>query len=630
MAQYDASAPWYYGSDGKEYPAVNDGSGWTFPNAPRGDDGLEVRYVEDPAVIHARTVELLGFDPDDKRVNPDQSVSIMNPKTGQYEQAVAAGDVGTYMPISMANEQKLPILQYAMEPKDTGALGQVLDVADPLVKMYAIAMGANALGGGLNMIPGVGPSMPPAPPIPGGEVASAFGGTDPTSVLTHAVDAGGGGALGGAQAMAGAADPIEALHMAMNATGTETASAAANALGFATPEAMVASVNPAWAAAAGAAGGALGGSGAATTGGALGGTGAATAAGAAATAAGAGGSEEAMTQAARDAQIKQLGGAGAGAGGAGTIAKLTGILNGTGSWSDLSTSDLLSLGLVGGGLLESATKNSSTTNKVELPEWYTDASKKAIALADAQAAKPFTAFGGESVAPLSENERLAIQTAKDSAGNWKPLLDDATAMTKASTMSIADMDLSKYMNPYLDLVYAPQRRQIERDIAQAKIAQDAKAGMVGAFGGTRNAIESSLLDERKFNALSDLYGSSYSKAFDNATSLATGDLSRKASAGSALTSQAGATSALTGSDIGRLGTTGTVDRGVRQAQDDFNVSEFKREQDDTKKKIEGYTSALRGNPGTTTTSTPPAPSLVGQAVGAFGAINTAEKNGWFA
>lgn len=316
-----------------------------------------------------------------------------------------------------------------------------------------------------------------------------------------------------------------------------------------------------------------------------------------------------------------MAGGGAAAGGAGGA---TG-----GAQGGMSMKDLLPYLLLGGGALESIFKDNSTKSEVKLPDWYTDASKKAISAADELAAQPFKKYTGDAVADLSENERMAIQMAKDSAGTWQPLLDDATAMTKASTQSVKDMDLTGYMNPYLDNVYTPAKRQLERDIAKAKIAQDARAGKVGAFGGTRNAIESSLLDERKFNALSDLYSTGQKNAYDNATALATGDLTRKANAGSELKSQAGATSALIGTDIGRLGQTGTVARNVDQAGKDFDVGEFNKEQDWAKRKIDGYTAALRGNPGSTTTSTPASPSLLGQTTGALGALKTIQDNGWF-
>jgi len=176
--KFDRAAPWYYAADGSIKQAVNNGDGWEFPDAPVGEDGKEIRYVDDPAAIKQATIDLLGFDPDDKKVNQDGSVSIMNPDSGRYEPAVAAGDTGTYMPVSMAQEQELPILQYAMEPKDTGTLGQFLDVADPLMKMYAIASGAQAFGNGLNTLGlNAAPSMPAAPAptaIPGVEGVQTF------------------------------------------------------------------------------------------------------------------------------------------------------------------------------------------------------------------------------------------------------------------------------------------------------------------------------------------------------------------------------------------------------------------------------------------------------------------------
>lgn len=143
-------APWYYAADGTPVQAVATEEGWTFPLATIDDDGLQLQIIDDPAQVLQLNTQALGFNPDDKRVNQDGSVSIMNPQTGQYEQAVAAGETGTYMPISMAQAQGLPIYQMAMEPKDTGTLGQFMDLANPLMKLASVAGGAGLIGNGIN------------------------------------------------------------------------------------------------------------------------------------------------------------------------------------------------------------------------------------------------------------------------------------------------------------------------------------------------------------------------------------------------------------------------------------------------------------------------------------------------
>lgn len=183
---YVHNAPWYYAADGTPVQAVATEEGWTFPQAPVDDDGAQIRVIDDPAEVLALNTQALGFNPDDKRVNPDQSVSIMNPQTGQYEQAVAAGESGALMPISMAQAQNLPIYQYAQEPKDTGTLGQFTD----LTKVVAPFAGMGALSslamGGLAGATGAGGSA-----LDGGIDWAAQGALDDAAMGQTFLDAGG-------------------------------------------------------------------------------------------------------------------------------------------------------------------------------------------------------------------------------------------------------------------------------------------------------------------------------------------------------------------------------------------------------------------------------------------------------
>ena len=147
---YVHNAPWYYAKDGTPVQAVATEEGWTYPQAPVDDDGAQIRVIDDPATVAQLNTQALGFNPDDKVVNPDQSVSIMNPQTQQYEQAVAAGESGALMPVSMAQAQNLPIYQYAQEPKETN---QLADFGGTLAQLAAMGAGAygvgSLLGGGL-------------------------------------------------------------------------------------------------------------------------------------------------------------------------------------------------------------------------------------------------------------------------------------------------------------------------------------------------------------------------------------------------------------------------------------------------------------------------------------------------
>lgn len=246
---YVHNAPWYYAADGTPVQAVATEEGWTFPQAPVDDDGAQIRVIDDPAEVLALNTQALGFNPDDKRVNPDQSVSIMNPQTQQYEQAVAAGESGALMPISMAQEQNLPIYQYAMEPKDTGKLGQIVDIATPLAKLAAVAYGANALGTG--SLPGLGGD--------GGMTASVADSVAPSQVASYTAPELG---MGGAQGL-----QVGGGGLGLQAPVTGNLASMGGAQGLVAPvgTSFAGAAIPAAVGAAGAAGSVLGGTGGATT-----------------------------------------------------------------------------------------------------------------------------------------------------------------------------------------------------------------------------------------------------------------------------------------------------------------------------------------------------------------------------
>lgn len=412
-----------------------------------------------------------------------------------------------------------------------------------------------------------------------------------------------------------------------------------------------------------------------------------------------------------DAIKKMLGVGGAAAGGKG------GALSGLPSWAIPA--------LVGGLLLDNPDR--TQTSEVRYPDWYNEGAKGALSQAD-----KFAALGPDSVAPLSENENTAIQMAKDSSGVWRPILDKADAtldsskgyfdragalagtvpgylaraagqvdasmpyfskagatadtvsgyLDRSGTLAneaaggIPSIDLSAYMNPYLDNVLNPIKRRNE--IAKAGALQDinAKAGMRGAFGGSRNDLLTNLASESADRNLNEAEANIRSGAFTTGLSAAQTDLARKLAAsgqfgalgqvanttagtygnigksiadtagtfnnagvvatgganantniGRGMTdtatgyrTNAGALGTLTDADIQRLMSTGGTGRTVEQARRNAPLTA-----------IGGYAAALRGagNPNSTSTTTLPEASKFAQGTGALAALIGANKQGLF-
>lgn len=111
--------------------------------------------------------------------------------------------------------------------------------------------------------------------------------------------------------------------------------------------------------------------------------------------------------------------------------------------------------------------------------------------------------------------------------DYKPMLDKAGAFADAGG---GDLDINKYMNPYLDSVLPG----VERASEKTKIAQRAGAARVGAFGGTRMAVEDSLADRNLLETTAKVKGA----GFDSAAGLAKDQRARQLTASGAFNSQA--------------------------------------------------------------------------------------------
>jgi hypothetical protein len=191
-----------------------------------------------------------------------------------------------------------------------------------------------------------------------------------------------------------------------------------------------------------------------------------------------------------------------------------------------------------GGMEE--TGKTSTTTTTELPGWLTKASKWNVNNTLDMAKKPYEAFGGERVAPFSNDQLTSFDMIRDLAGKENPYLADIerlfktyadTPATQVNTPSILGgntdvrtASISDYMNPYIAEVLAPQLREIERNGAMARNRNAAAATMEGAFGDARHGVvdSSQIRDENQL--LTDTTGKAYAAAFDSAGNLRTRDV----------------------------------------------------------------------------------------------------------
>jgi len=192
---------------------------------------------------------------------------------------------------------------------------------------------------------------------------------------------------------------------------------------------------------------------------------------------------------------------------------------------------------MGGGGQSQTTQE---TKEVRLPAWVEQAGMDNYAFAQQIADKPYKAYGGPTVAPLTADWKTArskLGGLDDYYGNY----DSATAALtnllgynpediknrSVTAPTMKDVDVSTYLNPYIANV---EQRTLgamgeQGQLQQRAIASDAAAKK--AFGGSRQAIQQGVAGAKTIQAMGDTSAKLRSEGFDTATKLAQQDLERQ-------------------------------------------------------------------------------------------------------
>lgn len=201
-----------------------------------------------------------------------------------------------------------------------------------------------------------------------------------------------------------------------------------------------------------------------------------------------------------------------------------------------------------------------------------DLLRRATELAD----RPYEAYRGQRVAGTSRNEQQASELARTGSNQARGYLDQAGK--KISALKTFDQaDLEGYTNPYVDAVLTPQLRELNRQYERDRTSLlNSKAG---AWGGDRVAFMESELGRRHGELISDITARAHSDAFDRATQLWSADQDRQLRAAEALRAVGGDVARLNRDQIQDLMATGGVERLLRQAELDFDYSQFLENRD---------------------------------------------------
>jgi hypothetical protein len=223
-----------------------------------------------------------------------------------------------------------------------------------------------------------------------------------------------------------------------------------------------------------------------------------------------------------------------------------------------------------------------------------------------------------------------------------------SALTTAGTQAIGTYDTSKqymptigtvqsYMNPYLEAVLEPQRREATRQADIARNEMQSRLAKAGAYGGSRQAIMEAEAQRNLQTLLGDITGKGYSGAYEAAQRQRQADIDAGLRG---LAAQTASTQALTqaGAQQGEYGlrnlqqmlSAGAAERDIEQAGLTAAYNQFLREEQYPQQQLEFQRSMLTGLPIAAASFYQPAPSAASSAAGgALGAMEFLRLLGQF-
>lgn len=233
-------------------------------------------------------------------------------------------------------------------------------------------------------------------------------------------------------------------------------------------------------------------------------------------------------------------------------------------------------GFTGGPSMPNQPNNSTYTGR---DAWFVNAANDALGRASTLADRPYEAYGGERVAGLSGNEQQAGGIAAGMGSQLTPYTDRLKS-------GFSTEALAPYMNPYTDAVLGARTREIGNEFGRQSASLDRNAAATDAFRTGRTDLARARLGASRTKAIDDATNQVKSDAFNAGTSAFFNQ-------GSQDLNTIGALSNADSAQIGALNTTGGAERGVRQANNDFNYGQFLERRDWSMNNLNSLLSAIQ-------------------------------------
>lgn len=274
------------------------------------------------------------------------------------------------------------------------------------------------------------------------------------------------------------------------------------------------------------------------------------------------------------------------------------------------------------------------TTVVDIPDWAKPYAKESLGKASALSNVPYQTYGGERIAQFTPMQKQAFGRAEGQqvasqigAGSGLAGTAGLMGLTGGYQPGQFGSQMSQYMSPYMEAVTQRQMDSAQRQADIASTQRGAQAVRAGAFGGSRQAIESAEAARALASQKGQIQEQGLQSAYDRATDMygreqALAEQSRQAGLGTALTA-AGQLGQLGGQQFGQeMGITGQQAQfggQQRQATQDIlsqQYQDFLNQQRAPYDQLAFMSSMIRGTPmGQTTTQYQPPPSTTSQLIG---------------
>lgn len=285
----------------------------------------------------------------------------------------------------------------------------------------------------------------------------------------------------------------------------------------------------------------------------------------------------------------------------------------------------------GGGTPKNTTSTTTTQLDPAMRAMMQQTFNRATNIAD----QPYQAYGGQAVAPLNDYQMAGINggmanalggtgnaaveqgvRAATAAGQYQPQMVGTGTWNPAAA--------SQYMSPYTQSVIDSTNAQIDRNTLQTTNATNAAAVNAGAFGGTRQAVQTAENQRNADQIKAQTAATLNDQAYSNAQGMFTADQQRQLAAaqGNQSAGLQAANLGLGSADLlGRLGLSqsqmaqqnaqamlgyGGVLQGQQQQENDYRLAQFQEQRDWGLRGLNALQGSVAGMPsGSSTAATTP-------------------------